>query len=450
MLRSAYTMLTDVEALQAQVERLLNSATFRNAEVLRRLLKFLADKSVTGETDQLKEYTIAVDGLGKPASYDPRQDSLVRIEIGRLRTKLSDYYRSEGENDPIILTIPKGHFKLAWAKKSPPTLHPPSQSPTSSTSLIAQGGRGRSKRYVFLLLILAMWAVTATTLWWQAHRSSTPLDQAWSPELRELWRPFLESRHPLIVAVSAPLFVGFQGRGFYRDQKLNEWDKVVTSSEVQALRKTLNDPPIIPRYYYTGLGEMSASFALGKLLGNSGLEVSTTSSNLLSWQQIVDDNVLFVGPPRVFGDQLHKVPVDLNLVLREDGIHDLKDKPNQPALFADNYPSIDARHPTVPDDGTVYALVSRMPGPLGSGYVQSFSSNHSPGTRGAVEMFTVPKFARQLIANLRKSDGRLPQFFQVVIRVRYRDAIPIEISYITHRVLQLRNSSNAANEPSTP
>ena len=99
-------MLVQGDPTFAEVERVLHSATFRNAEVLRRLLKFLAEKSIAGETDQLKEYTIAVDCLGKPASYDPRQDSLVRIQIGRLRGKLAEYYRTEGEHDSVVLEIP--------------------------------------------------------------------------------------------------------------------------------------------------------------------------------------------------------------------------------------------------------------------------------------------------------------------------------------------------------
>src|SRR5438105_9914268 len=100
--------------VESQVERILNSAALRNAEVLRRLLKFLAEKSLAGEADQLKEYSVGIDALGKPESYDPRQDSVVRIQIGRLRHKLSDYYLTEGKDDPIILDLPKGHFKLTW------------------------------------------------------------------------------------------------------------------------------------------------------------------------------------------------------------------------------------------------------------------------------------------------------------------------------------------------
>jgi hypothetical protein len=96
----------------AQLERILHSDTFRNSDVLRRLLRFLADKSISGEADRLKEYIIGIDALGKPSSYDPRQDSLVRIQVGRLRQKLAEYYRTEGKDDPFVVELPKGRFKL--------------------------------------------------------------------------------------------------------------------------------------------------------------------------------------------------------------------------------------------------------------------------------------------------------------------------------------------------
>ena len=93
-------MLVKEELTQAEIDRILHSQTFRNSEVLRVLLRFLGEKTITGETDHLKEYTIGIDALGKPPTYDPRQDSGVRIQVGRLRQKLGDYYRNEGKDDP--------------------------------------------------------------------------------------------------------------------------------------------------------------------------------------------------------------------------------------------------------------------------------------------------------------------------------------------------------------
>src|SRR5436305_424970 len=111
-------MVVQEDVASAQVDRVLNSAALRNAEVLRRLLKYLAEKSLAGQADQLKEYSVGIDALGKPESYDPRQDSVVRIQIGRLRHKLSDYYLTEGKDDPIVLELPKGHFKLTWQARA--------------------------------------------------------------------------------------------------------------------------------------------------------------------------------------------------------------------------------------------------------------------------------------------------------------------------------------------
>src|SRR5580704_17141639 len=124
------------EAMLPEVERILHSNTFRNSDALRRLLRFLADKSSSGEGDQLKEYSIAIDALGKPATYDPRNDSTVRIQMGRLRQKLAEYYRVEGQNSEWVLELPKGRFKLTCEPR--PTLR---ELPAEAASLVIAAGK---------------------------------------------------------------------------------------------------------------------------------------------------------------------------------------------------------------------------------------------------------------------------------------------------------------------
>jgi hypothetical protein len=232
------------------------------------------------------------------------------------------------------------------------------------------------------------------------------------------------------------LFVGFQGQGFYRDQTLNRWEDALISPRVQAIRKALDNAPIQPRYYYTGWGEMSAALQLGKLLNFKGLKISTARSSQLSWQQMVDNNILFIGAPRVFGDQYHKLPVDLDLVMKDDGVHDLKAKPGTMAFYADNYPLIRSGEALEPqDDGEVYALVSHTPGAQASGDVLTFASNHSPGVLAAVQWFTHPVFAKEIATRLRKPSGEVARYYQVLLKVKYRDAVPTEISWVTQRQL---------------
>ena len=63
-----------------------------------------------GTTEGLKEYTIGVEAFGRKQDFDPKTDTIVRVQIHRLRQKLKEYYDAEGSRDPILIEIPKGHY----------------------------------------------------------------------------------------------------------------------------------------------------------------------------------------------------------------------------------------------------------------------------------------------------------------------------------------------------
>ena len=107
-------MVVELEANQTQVQRIIQSKAFRTSEVHRNLLQYLAEKSLSGTADSLKEYTVGLDVFAKPASYDPRQESVVRMHVARLRQKLAEYYRTEGVDDPVIVDVPKGGFRVTF------------------------------------------------------------------------------------------------------------------------------------------------------------------------------------------------------------------------------------------------------------------------------------------------------------------------------------------------
>ena len=435
-------MLVREDLSQAQIERILHSDTFRNSDVLRRLLRFLADKSISGESDQLKEYSIGIDALGKPSTYDPRQDSVVRIQVGRLRQKLAEYYRTEGKGDPLIIDLPKGRFKLNFDPRPEPA------GPAAPEPLEVSPPRIVERAHEFpwrkaavglaaVLLLTLGWTIYATAQLVRAQQSAAALRSVWTPELDQLWKPFLAPNRPLIVSVAAPLFVGFQGAGLYRDLSLNTWDEVQKSPKIDAIRKALKGTQMVPRYYYTGIGEVSAAFQLGKLLTASPISVSVARSSQLSWQQLADNNVLFIGAPRLYREQLRGLPVELEIVLDEGGIRNLHPRPGEPANLEDRYPSILASETSsVPDNGEVHALVTHTPGPLGSGDILSFTANHSPGTLAAVQWFTNPSLAKVLVGKLRSPGGEFPRYYQVVLKVKYKDLVPTEVSYVLHRDLR--------------
>jgi TolB-like protein len=96
--------------VRQQLGRLLASSVFANAGRMSRFLKFVVEQSLAGEGERLKEYVIGVEVFDRDASYDPRLDSIVRVEAARLRSKLAEYYAGEGRNDAVVLSLPKGGY----------------------------------------------------------------------------------------------------------------------------------------------------------------------------------------------------------------------------------------------------------------------------------------------------------------------------------------------------
>jgi TolB-like protein len=106
------------EEVSIQLRRILNSAPIMNSSVLTQFLNFVVTETLAGRSDSLKEYTIGVQALKKDADFNPQIDSIVRIHAGRLRRALKEYYYELGQNDPIIIDIPKGSYTPLFTFKS--------------------------------------------------------------------------------------------------------------------------------------------------------------------------------------------------------------------------------------------------------------------------------------------------------------------------------------------
>src|SRR5215472_11659856 len=98
------------EELDRELERILASQTFAKSRRLQDLLRYTVERIKTGRTDSLKEYLLAVEVFDRKPSFDPRFDSIVRVQASRLREKLEKYYATEGRGDTILIAIPKGAY----------------------------------------------------------------------------------------------------------------------------------------------------------------------------------------------------------------------------------------------------------------------------------------------------------------------------------------------------
>lgn len=108
---------TKFETERAELEVVLASDLFAKSPNLAKMLQYIGHKHFEGKEHLLKEYNIGVDALGRPPDFDPKADSIVRVEAHRLREKLKRYYESEGSDHPVIISLQVGHYIPQFLKR---------------------------------------------------------------------------------------------------------------------------------------------------------------------------------------------------------------------------------------------------------------------------------------------------------------------------------------------
>src|SRR5260370_11872646 len=101
------------------------------------LLTYICSKYFAHESDGLKEYSIAVEVLGRPPSFDPATDASARVEVHRLRRKLREYYEGEGAGHAVQIAIPAGSYTPVFVhvelpKRTPPPIFPAHATPPTT------------------------------------------------------------------------------------------------------------------------------------------------------------------------------------------------------------------------------------------------------------------------------------------------------------------------------
>jgi hypothetical protein len=299
--------------------------------------------------------------------------------------------RTEGVDDALIVDLPKGGFKMTFE-------------PRPAAIEREQTARPTHRSVAVLVGLLAVAVVLASYLGfrlWRIERGhiervGSEAAAQWTPELQQLWGPILSSNRPLMVCLAT-------------------------------LKDPLRAPEVGPFYGFTGVGTASGAFLLGQFLASRKQNVLLTRSDMLSLPEVTMDNVIFLGPS-TGNRQMQALSAGQSIVLEPEGIRNLNPRPGEPAFISDHPPK------GVPDNEESHALISHMPGIYGHGELLYFSGNQISGVMAAVQAFTDPTLARTLVSKLTTPAG-FPRYYQVVLKVKSMDNMPIEISYMFHRDL---------------
>ncbi|MGO9241445.1 MAG: hypothetical protein ACLQBJ_11605 [Bryobacteraceae bacterium] len=132
------------EAISQQLNRILGSPLFAHAGKRTLLLRFIVEHALGDESERLKENEVGRQVFDRPVSYDPRLDPIVRVQVSNLRSKLREYYASEGKDDPLLIEIPRGAYLPRFERRSTLQIVESSQ-PESRPIRPARGQRGQRR-----------------------------------------------------------------------------------------------------------------------------------------------------------------------------------------------------------------------------------------------------------------------------------------------------------------
>ncbi len=435
-----------------QLERLLGSRILQGSESLRAFLRFVVTKAIDNQDASLKEYTIATEVFGRSNNYDSRSDSVVRVQAGRLRSKLQEYYATEGKHDRVLIDLPKGHYAPSFSYIEGTNGSTASEGLTPEIASIPIKQSTIKVNWTGLAIVaLAGLAIALGALAFNyksdvsrlkdslASKTIQPAEvQAASP----LWGDFFHSPEPVLVAFSNALFRGTAETGMKILKPMGSAPTNVGSPAASQTSGVKEDSESVVTDHYTGIGEVLGVYSLADLFYKASRSIRVKRSLMLTWDDLKTENIIILGSPAE-NFVLRDLPQQQDFVfqpLKDDkqnmslGIVNTKPKPGEQATYLARQEG-----PSRSQISEDYAVISLLRGLDEKHRLMILAGITTFGTQAAAEYVTKPEHIKDLIAHLDTSQSgdspKLPLFYQVLIKVKVNGGVPVQISYVTHHVL---------------
>jgi hypothetical protein len=410
---------------QAEIGKILVSHTLHGSESLCKLLRYLAHHAVENSGASPKEYQIATEVFGRPEDFDPHQDSMVRVQVGRLRTKLAEYYVSEGVRDPIRVELPKGSYTLTFNEQSPaPKLEIGASSIQTAPALASRSQVPLPFRWIAALVVLsflltAALAVTADRLLLHriAQARSLPDAAATVPSsIRTFWTGFLTGHQSPWVVFSNASFVGRPDSGMrYYDPKRDE-----------------NIPTLD---HYTGVGEVLAVHSLDAVFRQMQQELRVKRGSLFSLDDAKNNDLIFLGSPSE-NLTLLEIPTTQDFTFqtmhccsREGNVEILNHRPV--AGEEQSYLATASNQPLTDD----YAVIALVHGLKATHSALILAGTTTIGTQAAAEYVCDANSLSDLLNRLSVSSPADLKPFEAVIHAKVIRGVPVSSELVAlHKV----------------
>jgi hypothetical protein len=407
-----YVEVTGSKASE-QLNRVLHSEVLRGAPLLRRLFEYIGSRSLDGRGAELKEYTIGVEALDRNADFDPKTDTIVRVQIHRLREKLSRYYLDEGREDDVFISIPRGRYTAVFLNHVPPPakhiLPAVEHGPPDVDATTSKEQRNQNRGLTLVAGLVAGLLCLTTTFAVGRHSAQatqrTEIDR--DPAVVKLWTSFLAGDKDPIIGYPDAVFLIDQSNDLlrYRSGASSQRGSAV---EPHLAEESASNPGLAqqagPLFYedgYTGTGELESAATLAALFRDLGAHAHIKRGRDITIDDLRNHNIVLLGSsfqnkavdelPRQ-GDFLF-VKAGLRHELWDGVIANTKPKPGESAVYKTER---DASTQALVAD---YALVSFEPGLTPNRHIVILAGLDTAGTAGATQFATSAEGASLLLKN---------------------------------------------------
>ena len=400
--------------LRDLVERVAESRHFQRAHKLRSFFLFVCRAALEGRVADIREQQIGCEVYGRAPNYHLGEDNIVRVEARELRRRLEKFFEEEGREEPLLIRMPKGGYVPIFEPRvcAPPDLTVATETPRTR----------RVSRLVWTLTLCCVAAAAAASVTlWRAK-----------PEPGEvgtfsLYKDILGPPKPTLLVLSNPRLL------IYGSSSLPPGKDTSGLEVMGPLKERLRDASnngvprgpynrlYLSRTGYTGMGEAASAFYLGRILQVLGIPVSLSQGRFLSWDSARKSNVIVLGSPHI-NDWTYKYVKKAKYHLTSEGVFDHVPSPGESAV----YPGFFAETSV---GWSEHGLITMYP--TGEFWILVLSGRSSAGTYGVGEFFSTPvkmKSVYNKLLGLRNSSGAFPPAWQVVLRLRIQDDLPIEVT----------------------
>jgi hypothetical protein len=394
-----------------QVEKLVSSQTLHGSESLCKLLRYLAKHVLDHPGVPLKEYQIATEVFGRQPDFDPQLDSMVRVQAGRLRTKLAEYYAVEGATDSIFVEMPKGTYVLSFHHGAPAALrnHGGAGDARHDAFPVQQTPRKWMISVVTLsVLLAAAVAGLASLLFARKNAAADPSAETQpAPAVFHIfWKGFLTgSEEPWVIFSNA----AFTGRP---DKGMRYYDPA-RDSKTQILD------------HYTGVGEVLAVHELDTVFGLLRQRIRVKRGSLFSLDDAKNNDLIFIGSPSE-NLSLLDIPGTHEFVFKQVpsgpragnmeivNVHAQSGEPKEVLATPANQPLVED-----------YAVVALVKGLNPSRSVLILAGTTTMGTQAAVEYICRENSLEQLLLRLAVTRSGELRPFEALIHVKVARGVPV-------------------------